>query len=103
AGLSPRPLKWRCQALIGVANRLPGFHSNETLRASSYQTDVDPLPSSTKIISSYNWRCGLVLLPGGSSQTYASLVPPVPSRLTNVPRTPLRAQGATSTVARSST
>src|SRR6516165_1660123 len=46
------------------ANRLLACHSNVTFLSSSFQIEVAPPPSTAKIISSNNTRCGLRLEPG---------------------------------------
>jgi hypothetical protein len=67
AGRAPLPLKcWR-QVLTGGENRLPSRHSKIILFFSSFQIEVEPLPSTTKIISSNSIRCGFRLLPGAIS------------------------------------
>src|SRR6476661_8762701 len=47
AGLSPLPLKCCRQVLSGGENRLPGPHSKVTFLFSSFQTEVEPFPSTT--------------------------------------------------------
>src|SRR5260370_42470762 len=47
ARLRPEPLKWRCRALSGIANRLRGPHSKLFLRPSANSIWVEPVPSST--------------------------------------------------------
>ena len=52
AGSVPEPLKCWCRELIGIANRLPGPHSNVCDFPFASSTLVAPLPVSTKTILS---------------------------------------------------
>src|SRR5262249_40236177 len=68
AGLTPLTLKCCRHVLSGGENRLPSCHSKLIFLFSSFHTEVEPLPDTTKIISSNMNRCGLTLCPGGISR-----------------------------------
>ena len=65
----PEPLKCWCQALSGIAKSEPGPPLKVTLAPASFQTEVEPCPDKTRIISSKSWRCGASSPAAGISHT----------------------------------